>query len=163
MPLPEYYIYQNPALGAHILWEFTKAYTENSNPKNFPTILYLFPVLPLCLNMRVVKEIKNRNFKAGSLYKAIEENKDLFSGLQERMEDMAEITLSSLHIATKSRLLIIDIDSLTIQANHVSIPDSLLKLKNHEYSEILSSSKRIGRWFAQLSFHELSLYFNLNF
>jgi hypothetical protein len=163
MPLPEYNIYQNPSLGAHILWEFTKSYVENSNPKNYPLLILSFPVLPLCFNMRVVKGIRNRNFKTGSFYRAIEENKDLFSGLQERMEDMSDITMKSLFIATKSRLLIVDRDTMTLLPNHVPVPAILTKSMGGEYADILSSSRRFGRWFANLSVDELCLYFNINF
>ena len=93
MALLEYQIYQNRMLGAHILWEFSKSFSENTDGKKYPLMFHMMPVLPLCLNKRVVEGIKSRRFREGSLMRAIDDNKDLFSGLQDRMEGMATLTL----------------------------------------------------------------------
>ncbi|MFD2866902.1 three component ABC system middle component [Mucilaginibacter antarcticus] len=104
----EFEIFQNKAIGAHIIWEFSKNYQMHHREKASPSLVEVMPVLPLCLNKRVVSGIKERNFKGGSLLRAIDENKDLFSGLQERMEDMAPLTLQSIYIGAISGLITYD-------------------------------------------------------
>jgi hypothetical protein len=161
MELIEYQIYQNHVLGAHALWEFTKSFNDNSVPYKYPTIYQAMPVLPLCLNKRVVEGIKYRNFKEGSLLRAIEENKDLFSGLQERMMDMAKLTFHSLYLATNSRLLVLDREQMVLIPNQITSPQKSIAQLQEDYKDILKASRRIGSWFSKLSLQELLMYFNI--
>jgi hypothetical protein len=165
MKVNEFDIFQNKLIGAHIIWEFAKYYRMHHEKKNSPDLMLVMPVLPLCLNKRVVSGIKERNFKEGSLLKALDEHKDLFSGLQERMEDMAELTLQSIFIGSVSGLLVYQRETGIIIAGSRNFPNTL---KNHiggryDYADILSASKRIGAWFSQVNLSELMLYFNISY
>ena len=165
MALNEFEIFQNKLLGAHIIWEFAKNYKMHHSEKDVPSLLITMPVLPLCLNRRVVQGIKERNFRGGSLLRAINENKDLFSGLQERMENMANLTLESIYVSSVTGLITYDRDSSTIIPKATILPLKLrdnLK-KNEDYNNIINASKRIGAWFAQFNQSEILLYFNLQF
>ena len=162
MKLPEYDIYQNKVLGAHLIWEFTKAYKEHSNSNSYPSIYHIIPVLPLCLNRRVVEGIKSRNFREGSLARAIEENKDIFSGLQERMIDMMPTTFESIYLGVKGGLMTLDKTEMQILPNFKNPPEKILKNLQEDYKDMLSSAKRLGSWFAQLNFQEITMYFNIN-
>ncbi|MFD2144948.1 ABC-three component system protein [Mucilaginibacter antarcticus] len=62
----EFEIFQNKAIGAHIIWEFSKNYQMHHREKASPSLVEVMPVLPLCLNKRVVSGIKERNFKGGA-------------------------------------------------------------------------------------------------
>lgn len=163
MEFIEYQIYQNRILGAHIIWEFTKSFNDFSPEKLYPSIYQAMPVLPLCFNSRVVEGIKSRRFREGSLLRAIEENRDLFSGLQNRMESMANITFESIYLAANARLIVLDKDEMKLISNQVSSPQKTIALLQEDYKDILRASKRIGSWFSQLSFAELLMYFNLRF
>ncbi|MCW3107996.1 MAG: hypothetical protein JWQ09_2502 [Segetibacter sp.] len=165
MALLEYQIYQNRLLGAHIIWEFTKSFNEHSKniEKSSATIFHVMPVLPLCLNKRVVEGIKGRLFKEGSLLRAINDNRDLFSGLQERMESMASITFGSIYIATQGKLILFDRDQMLLIPNSIPIPSKLTAKLYEDYKDILKASRRVGSWFAQLSIEEIQMYFNINY
>lgn len=165
MALVEYQIYQNKILGAHIIWEFSKSfnvYSENRENK-YPSIYHVMPILPLCLNKRVVEGIKARYFKEGSLLRAIDDNRDIFSGLQERMESMAKITFESIYLATQGRLVLLDKDQMILIPNNISFPSKLTDKMYEDYKDILRASKRLGSWFSQLSIEEISMYFNINY
>lgn len=157
----EYDIYQNKVLGAHILWEFSKSFHEHNKQNHYASIYHTLPVLPLCLNRRVVEGIKNRNFREGSLTKAINENKDIFSGLQERMTNMASITFESIYIGMCSRMFLLEKEKMTLIPNSVNPPEKTIKTLHEDYKDMLNASRRIGSWFSQLNFPEISMYFNI--
>ena len=165
MTLNEFDIFQNKVLGAHIIWEFTKNFQMNHSEKAFPSLLLTMPVLPLCLNKRVVTGIKERNFKGGSLLRALDENKDLFSGLQDRMENMAHLTLESIYLGSVVGLISYDRDKGLIAPLVRSLPTKIKEnmSKNHEYIDIINTSRRIGSWFGLFNQSEILLYFNLKF
>jgi hypothetical protein len=161
MELIEYQIYQNRVLGAHVIWEFVKSFNDSDNQNKYPSIYQTMPVLPLCLNRRVVEGIKYRYFKEGSLLRAIDENKDLFSGLQIRMVDMAKLTFNSIYLATNSRLLVLDREQMVLIPNQVPVPQKTIAKLQEDYKDILKASRRIGSWFSKLSLQELLMYFNI--
>jgi len=165
MALNEFEIFQNKAIGAHAIWEFSKNFRMNHVKQESPSLMVTMPVLPLCLNKRVVSGIKERNFKGGSLLRAIDDNKDLFSGLQERMEDMANLTLQSIYLGSVSGLITFDRESGLVIPNAKSLPAKVKEgiFKNEDYTNIINASRRIGAWFGQFNESEISLYFNLRF
>ncbi|MDN3588072.1 DUF6521 family protein [Pedobacter aquatilis] len=165
MKVNEFDIFQNKLIGAHVIWEFSKYYRMHHEQKNSPNLMHVMPVLPLCLNKRVVSGIKERNLREGSMLKALDEHKDLFSGLQERMEEMADLTLQSIFMGSVSGLLIYQRETGLVIAGSRNFPNIL---KNqiggtYDYADILSASKRIGAWFSQLNLSELMLYFNISY
>jgi len=158
--ISDYSIFQNHVLGAHALWEFSKHYQEYEENNQAPILMLALPVLPIVFNKRATDCIKNRNFKEGSLFKTITENKDIYAGLQERMEQSVEITFKSIHIAVASNLLIYDRETTQLIPNRKSEP----QIKRHlDYLDIIASSKRIGAWFSLLSLQEITDYFNIKF
>lgn len=165
MALNEFEIFQNKAIGAHAIWEFAKNYRMNHTKNESPSLIVTMPVLPLCFNRRVVNGIKGRNFKGGSLLRAIDENKDLFSGLQERMEDMATLTLESIYLSSVSGLIDFDASQGIIIPKVTSLPSKVKNAieKNEDYTNIINASRHIGAWFGQFNQSEISLYFNLSF
>ena len=158
--MDDYGIYQNKLLGAHAIWEFSKFYQEYEENHKPPQLLLALPVLPIVFNKRAMNIIKGKKFKEGSLIKTISENKDIYVGLQERMEDTADITLSSIYLATASNLIMYDRETTNLVPNSSILP----KINKYEdYSDIISSSKRIGAWFAQLNTYEIMELFQIHF
>lgn len=163
--LDEFDIFQNKVLGAHVIWEFSKNFQINNKEHAAPSLLITMPVIPLCFNKRVVTGIKERNFREGSLLRALEERKDLFSGLQERMESMANLTLGSVYLGAVSGLFAYDRENAIIIPVAKGLPSNIKEaiIKNYEYNDIISASRRIGAWFGLFNQSEIMLYFNLRF
>lgn len=158
--ISDYSIFQNHVIGAHALWEFSKYYEEHSERKTAPVLLLAMPVLPIVFNKRATDCIKGRNMKEGSLIKTITENKDIYSGLQERMELTSDLTFKSIYMAVSANILIYDRETTQLIPNRKSEP----QIKNHlDYLDIIASSRRIGAWFAKLSMQEITEYFNIKF
>ncbi len=170
MKFSEFQIYQNDVLGAHILWEFSKTFYWNRANDNYideeelyPSLFHLLPILPLCLNSRVVEGIKSRNLREGSIIRALDENKDLFSGLQARMENLASVTFASIYIAHTSTLIIYDRERMVAIPNLSNLPTRLEKKLHKDYKDMLAASRRLGYWFSKLSMAEILMYFNIDF
>ncbi|GAB3916987.1 three component ABC system middle component [Mucilaginibacter boryungensis] len=163
--LNEFDIFQNKVLGAHVIWEFSKNFKLNNKEHAAPSLLMTMPVIPLCFNKRVVVGIKERNFREGSLLRALEERKDLFSGLQERMEGMADLTLQSVYLGSVSKLFYYDRENAIIVPIAKGLPAKVKEsvIKNYEYNDIINASRRIGAWFGLFNQSEIMLYFNLRF
>lgn len=156
----DYNIFQNHLIGAHALWAFCKSYQENSLNRESPPLLLLFPVLPTVFNKRSRDAIKSRNFKEGSLYRALTDQKDLFSGLNDRIKDTTDITFQSLFMASSAGLVIYDKETTSVYASRKA---ELLDTYHGDYSDILQASKRIGAWYGKLSIQEIIDLFDLNF
>ncbi|MCC6584558.1 MAG: hypothetical protein IT271_12715 [Chitinophagales bacterium] len=158
--ISDYSIFQNHVLGAHALWEFSKQYQEYQEYNEPPILLLTLPVLPIVFNMRATNCIRSKSFKEGSLLKVITENKDIYAGLQERMEGSIDMTFKSIHIAVASGLLIYDKTTTQLIPNRKS---ELILKQSLDYTNILSASRRIGAWFAQLNIQEITDYFNIQY
>lgn len=156
----DYNIFQNHAIGAHALWEFCKSYQEFHQDNKAPILLLTLPVLAIVFNKRATDSIKHRNLKEGSLFKTITENKDIYSGLQERMENSLELTLKSINVATAANLIIYNRETTELIINSRSEPQ---KIVHPDYKDIILASKRIGAWFAQLNLQEITIFFNIKF
>lgn len=163
MKLNEFQIFKNEAIGAHIIWQFAKSYAANHTEKASPTLMLSMPILPICLNERTVNLICNRNYKEGSLIKALNDTKDIFMGLQERMEEMADLTLSSIYLASNTGLIEYNKASSEIIANTKGIPLKHYQSLSKDQQNIIDSSRRIGYWFSKLSLSEIMIYFNIRF
>lgn len=159
--LDEYDIVQNYVLGAHMLREFVKFYQRSSKENTGPSLVLLMPVLPVVLNKEATMSISKRHFIEGSLIKTLTEDKTLYMGLQERMEKMANQTFQSLSMAFSLNLLAYD----NMTTNITVINQSNPPLTNHSqnYRNMLNASRRLGSWFAKLTFEELITVFKINF
>lgn len=159
----EFDIIQNHVLGAHALWEFVKNF-ESYHPQNKGVLLTLtLPVLPIVFNQEASTIIKSRNFKEGSLIKVLAENGAFNIGFQERMEAMTEQTLKSLHLAFSLDLLLIDNNDFTLYSKETGNINFGSAKNYKDYYSILSASRRLGAWFAQLTYDEILMYFNISF
>ena len=160
MAVSEYRIMHNPSLGAHAIWEFSNTYKEFNEDHQYPVLMLTLPVLPLVLNKRASDRIKGKNFKEGSLARAIAEDRAIYGGLQDRMESLYELTLLSINVAASSGLIIYDPESTQLISNRKT--ELNLDL-GKDYQDILKSARRIGAWFGQLSLSEIMMYFSIKF
>jgi len=159
----EFQIFQNKLLSAHLIWEFAKSYEDYNLDHSHPDIFSTLPVLPICLNARAVKTIKERRLREGSLLKVVDEQKDIFAGLQERMQNMAQHTLESIYFAATTNLIHFDKKSFVLIPSRKNVPQKILRTLGKNYLDLLSTSKRLGAWTANMNISELSLYFNIHY
>ncbi len=160
--LGEFQIIQNDVIGAHAIWQFSLYYHEYNTKNEYPYLILCLPVLPIVFNLRARDEINNRNFKEGSLFRTINENRDIYVGLQERMESMAPLTLRSINNAVSFKVLEFDQKSTRLIPLKNTFPKADLNI-NEDYDKVIQSAKRIGAWFGQLELFQITTYFNIRF
>lgn len=162
MNINDFEIIQNEVLGAHALLEFINYYNQYHEDHSYPELMLCVPVLPIVFHKRSVTLINNRNYKEGSLYRVINECRDINAGLQERMEFMGKKTLKSVNLLLASNLIKYDWETTKLVSNGINFPAHKFSI-NENYKNIISSSKRLGAWFAQLNYQQITTYFNIEF
>ena len=148
---------QNPGLGAVLLERFTAKFTSFSGGQA-PSLLYAMPVLPIVFNASAVESLYRRQF-AGGLYRALAEDRTITLGLHRRMVVMSDQTFEALNVAFASGLLALDpsLGVLTASGDATPVGESEAILK------MLKTSERLGRWFSELSLHELAVLLDITF
>ncbi|UNL93387.1 hypothetical protein CPY53_07275 [Paenibacillus polymyxa] len=147
--LDEYDVVQNIALGSLALWSFSVEYYKTLEEKKGIGLPTLMLVLPLVYNESITNSVYKRKFKGG-LFNSLNDDKALFVGLQERMQDMSALSLRSLNLCLSGKLL--------LYQSYEFVPIRM-GTSNFDYSEsikkILAASKRFDYWFATIEFNEL--------
>ncbi|MEQ1935604.1 MAG: three component ABC system middle component [Fimbriimonadaceae bacterium] len=139
--MPDNYdLMQNPALGCCCIGQFVRSYF-NVNECG-PTLPLLISVLPITFHERTV-EILHRRSLQGGLLNAKAEFKDLGVGLQERMEQMFDQSMSS--IAFGIYLGVFELDPSTCL-----VSPTIKKLPSDKFPpatrKMLWTADRLGRW-----------------
>ncbi|GAA5480026.1 three component ABC system middle component [Haloferula helveola] len=151
---------QNPILGAEAIWTATKACYKKSSQINGLPFAASFVILPLALHSRTAETLATKNLQ-GALIKSLSENREIPFGLQERVEELSDLTLASISLAAASGLITLDPvhdRPLVPYTNRHPIQHA-----NQEVKNILAASKRIGHAIAELSFSRLCSILNLKF
>lgn len=160
-------ILQNNTLGVIALHSFVLGYYkvkegQKGTEKLFPSIDYLFYVLPIVYGESSLKSLKS----SFELYTAITKDKGLSLGLQERAEKMKAQTLESLNLGFSKHIFNINTDHYTIELNSNHDSHSLLKamrFKDTFYKDVYRASYRLGNIFAKKDSKMLQLKLNIRF
>lgn len=156
--LHEFDVVQNIALGALAIFNFTNEFFKKTDEMRGPSIALCMLVLPLVFNQNFVDSANNRSF-SGGLYKMINEDRAIFSGLQDRVEKMKDISMRSLNLCFTSKLLTLDSESFEVQPVRSKSPS----FTGNELKEIIATAKRLGHWMSQPSFQELCTLLKVRF
>lgn len=155
--MDEYEIMQNRALGAHILHTFLKEYTGEKYGRKIH-ISMIMPIIPIALNRHSRNAIYRRRLSKGSLMTVLSEDNSAFLGTQDRMEEMADLTLKSLGLAFSFGNIRIEKNTGMLSLGDENITGDY---RSENYTEILGASRRLGLWFSELTEKEIINYFNL--
>jgi len=149
--LDEYDIVQNLALASAALLSFSIKYYETVSQTKGIQLPVLMLVLPLVFNESITDKIYKRHYKGG-LYKSLNEDRAMFIGLQERMQDMSKLSLQSINVCLASNFLIYEKNDFTFIPTRTKIN----RFKEVEsLKRIIAAADRLGHWFATIDFDEL--------
>ncbi len=154
---------QNPALGAYVIWNFSRGYYEHNT--SFIPFQLLFIVLPIIFRADLVDLIVTTQKQSGLRYFAdkfmrteVLKN-DMISHLHKASEDSKIVSLESIQIAIHSNLISIDSDSGLVfpvtTAEKKNVPDSVKRFGK--------AAERLGSWCARLTMHEISQILKVRF
>lgn len=157
---------QNPALGALLLWRFTSGYAKGSQIESPTPLPLLFLVLPICLHGDTADLAASTRVSSGIRAFAAKftdsrnAKGDLLVAINHRASLMRGLTLSSLHLAIASRLVMLVPDYATVLALSGTPPRAGIA---QSVREMVKVSERLGTWCAQVSLHEISTILKVRF
>lgn len=154
---------QNPALGAYILWNFSRGYYEYNS--SFIPFQLFFIVLPIIFRADLVDIISSTQKKSGLRYFAdkflttkVLKN-DMISHIHKASEETKVLTLESLQIAIHADLISIDVESGLV----FPITTSEKKNESAAVKRLGKAAEKLGNWCARLTMHEISQILKVRF
>ncbi len=157
----EYYIVQNPALGALALYHFTKSYYDTKD-KDGPIIPLSLLVLPIIFNEKCYQRIGDVRRVSGriSMLNVLAEHRDIPVGLQHRMIEMTRQSFRSLNLAFAQQLLNYNSEEKKLfPGQSLIIPSS----NSNDNQKIFHASKILGKWFAYNNIEQICIALNITF
>lgn len=156
---------QNPALGAALLWRFTCGYTSAHPDAAHAPLHLLFLVLPLTLHKptfhflsRTYAATGMRAFAAKfSEYKHAKQ--DLLLAIHDRAAALRPLTLDSLRIAARSRLLLVRSNATVMPLSQTETTAGTTDLTR----PLFAGATKLGVWCAALSLHEIATILKIRF
>lgn len=156
-------ILQNSTLGVIAIHSFILGYNNVAKHKkekyDYPKIDYLFFILPIVYDYRLLKSIRY------NLDTSIEGNKELTLGLQSKAKKMSKQTLDSLNMGFSKMIFRLNKENYTIELaddcnKEITI---LMKFSNETIKDIQSISKRLGNIFAKRDEKKTQIELNIRF
>lgn len=159
LEIDEFILLQNPIVGSHLIYQFTKEYysVKNKGVK----IPFTFMVLPIVFSKDFSDEIYKKSYKIGSMIKSLNNSSLNWDSLPIKMKNFSEITFQSLNIGFSTSILFYDKENAELIPNNgKSIPDSS---KKQDYDKMLKTARRLGHWLGNLEDGEICSYYNITF
>jgi hypothetical protein len=156
---------QNPALGAALLWRFVCGYTSaHASAKHAPLHL-MFLVLPITLHQQTFNFLSRTQTATGlrgfaakfSEYKNAKQ--DLLLAIHDRAAAFRPLTLDSLRIGVRSRLLLVRTDATVLALSQTETKAGTTDITR----PLLSGATKLGVWCAALSLHEIATVLKIRF
>lgn len=144
---------QNPALGAAILWRFSKKYAEAQSIGKSPPFCLLPLILPMIWHADTEEIISSTRESSGlrafsnKFSDAQHSQLDVLLGLQKRATDWKSKTMESFRLGLASGLLCLDSNGEVQASDEVWKPAKFpLPVRG-----LLKSSEKLGVWFSTVS------------
>jgi Family of unknown function (DUF6521) len=156
---------QNPALGAALLWRFTCGYTSAHPSGGHVPLHLLFLVLPLTLHRQTFHFLSQTRTATGMRAFAAKfaEHKnakqDLLLAIHQRTATLRSLTLDSLRIAARSRLVMVRPNATVMPLSQTETTAGTTDLTR----PLLSGATKLGVWCADLSLHEIATILKIRF
>ena len=142
---------QNPALGATLIWRFTVSYSDTSRTSESPFIHLAFLVLPVILHRETFELLQKTQARSGIHHFADKfsqtsiSRSDVLLGLHDRVARMQRLTLDSLRLGVKSRLMTID----RSEGRVMPLSETTARGVPASIRPMLSNSEKFGGWWRE--------------
>lgn len=156
---------QNPALGAVLLWRFSIGYSNKHKTNDYPPIPILFLILPIMFHQETFELLKGTNRPSGlhgfadKFSKSRVGKSDVLLGIQARAMRWRELTLESLNVAIRTRLLTVS----NSDASAIPISTTSPRRVPAPIKPLLSNSEKLGEWCSELSLFEIANILKIGF
>jgi hypothetical protein len=116
-------VLQNPALGATVLWQFARDYSDCVTDGSAPHLKSFVLVYSMLFHAKTVRQIKKMRFESG-LIKALNDDPEIAVDLQIRVQSFALAALNALNVACATGLLVRESErrTLTFRPEETKLP-----------------------------------------
>lgn len=156
---------QNPALGAALLWRFTCGYTFAHPESAHAPLHLLFTVLPVTLHQQTFAVLKSTQADSGmrafaaKFSESKNASQDVLLAIHDRIAALRLLTLQSLRIAARTRLILIRPNATVLPLSQTETTAGTTELTR----PLLRGAHKLGVWCAGLSLHEISTILKVRF
>jgi|ERR1043165_199321 hypothetical protein len=163
-----YEIMQNSAVGAIAMQSFVLGYYNSAKNEEadllYPRLWHLFYVLPIAYNEHAMNAFQSSR----KLYTAINTNRDVILGLQDRANKMSSQTFDSLNLAFSKQILAYNRIQKTIELpidfkKRTPLLPLLMNRSDNRVKEIKDCSRKLGGVFAKVNEKNLQIHLNIRF
>ena len=160
-PPTEVDVVQNPALGAVLLWRFSRAYQEEI-AREVPFHL-AFLVLPLLLHRGSLEQIVSTRKSSGlTLFAAkFGERRENLLAVHERACALRALTLRSIGQGVQARLMGVDYSLATVRGNTIDSDD--LPSPSETVKNMLAAADKLGGWFSKMDISQIAATLRVEF
>lgn len=155
---------QNPALGAIILWEFSKGYSQtNAAPLPIHLMFLAIPLL-MCEDLFEITKSSTRGlYKLRDNLSKKGTNTDhlLLPELNSRVCDFKLVTANSLTLAISCRLLDLDYSKATVSYIAHRMPNGMTLPV--AYDGLNTTAEKLGKWCGATQFNEIARMLEVEF
>jgi hypothetical protein len=152
-------IVQNAALGSGLIWRFGLGHQEKSS--SVPPLLPLaFIVLPICLHAQTLQGVLSTRRNSGlPVFAAkVGEVRENLLAIQHRALSLRQLSLQSISIGARARMLSVDYMNAAIRSNDVKAPSPPERIKGS-----WDAAERLGYWCGGLQLREISALLKMDF
>jgi len=148
-------LWNSPAIGAYLLWQFSSGYCEGHASGDAPIGLLHFIAAAILTSKDLAKPISNQRDCLQSYVRSFEDSKktDLLLRIQERAREKREYTLASIDIAIAEGLLVWDVETGKLYPRAIRKQSSRGKSIKDVLKRDGKKADILGRWFSQ---HDLT-------
>lgn len=156
---------QNPGLGAALLWRFTCGYTTAHPDAGHTPLHLLFLVLPITLHRQTFYFLSQTHTGTGMRAFAAKfgeyknAKQDLLLAIHNRAATLRPLTLNSLRIAVRSRLVMVRQNATVTPLSETETNAGATDLTR----PLLKGATKLGTWCADLSLHEIATILKIRF
>lgn len=154
---------QNPAFGAYLIWSLTLGYQAE---RGFELPLPLsFLVLPMLLHRPTLEAVLSTQRNSGlTLFVAkFDKNRETLVALHGRTLQLRSLSLQSLGIAARSRLIRIDYGQATLRAHSIEMLDVKRPRLPERIKNFPKAAEKIGYWFSRLGLAQIASTLRIDF
>jgi len=148
-------LWNNPAIGAYLLWRFSSGYCDGHASGDAPVGLLHFIAAAILTSKDLANPISNKRDCLQSYVRSFEDSKkiDLLLRIQERAREKRDYTLASIDIAIAEGLLVWDVETGKLYPSVIKKQSSRGKGIKEVFKRDGNKAAILGKWFSQ---HDLT-------
>lgn len=161
--LDEIQAVQNPAFGAYLIWNLALGYqADRGFELPFPLS---FLVLPMLLHRPTFEAVLSTQRSSGlTLFAAkFDKNRETLVALHDRTLQLRGLSLQSLGIAARSRLIRIDYGQATVRAHSIDMLDVKRPRIPERIKGYPKAADKVGYWFSRLGLAQIASTLRIDF